>query len=144
MTANFGVYGPQIQLLATDGVTVLKTLNMPLPDNSGLSVTWTDIGLTQVLANGTSVKVYKVQSQRYIPSIDIKYKVYDELLSNTIYTVGTGNGDTPDLADLCNLLGQYNGRLAINSGPGTPFFYAYVGKMPKLLFFCMYCSRLIL
>lgn len=126
----FGSGGPILKIYNTDGTTTLKTLYLPAPDKKGgLILNWKSTAIIKTRIDGTQIPVFKDATKRYIPTLTVKYTVYEDLLGSTSRTLGTADGNTPTLDQLVSELSTYGlGRIAIAPGPGTPFFNCFLSK----------------
>lgn len=117
-TTIFG--SPRLRILAADLTTVVKTLWLPFPDLEG-GVVLTDVwarAIKQPLLGG---------GLRFIPggirhNLQLTWGLYDP--TYTKRGVGTADGQTPELADLYDLLAQNNnGRLSISPGTNKEIWF---------------------
>lgn len=105
-------YGtPRLRVMASDKTTILKTLFLPLPDKRD-GVQFLDIpakGMKRKLLGGGMA--YK--GGGVIHQLTLNYAIYDP--RNTGKAIGNGNGQTPTLGALYDILTTYeNGTLQVS------------------------------
>jgi len=129
---SWGITGPYLQVLGSDGVTVAKTLVLPEPEQSGgIALTWEHLGIEKKLFDGSTTIVYADNAKRYKPKLVLKYKVYDDLVAacENPNGIGSSDGQTPTLEQLLGIVGLYNaGQLQIARGRSEPYFRVYIKK----------------
>ena len=105
----------RLRVLDVDNTTVLKTLHLPYTDNDAGMV------LTETPAKAIKQNILS-GGVRYIQggvrhNLTLNYVIYDPtfLSRQTGKTVGTADGNIPELTDLYDILSTYNtGRLSIS------------------------------
>lgn len=103
---------PRLRLLNSDGTTN-KTLNLPPPTrDGGVTLEWVEVSETKRLVNGSEVCLRR----GWIPELTLRWKLYDDVSPTTI-NVGSGNGQTADMATLLAMLDAAPGRIRVSPGP---------------------------
>lgn len=115
---------PRLRILSTDLVTVVKTLYLPFVNKEG-GVVLTDVpakNIKQTLLSG---------GVRYIQggvrhNVTLNYEKYDPtyIAKVSSRTVGTSDGNVPELTQLYDLISQFNdGRLSISPCTNQELWY---------------------
>jgi len=115
MTLPFLPGKPYLQVLDTDGSTVLKTVYLPAPDKGYGELEWIKkTAATWELIDGSQ----RERVLGYLPSLTLKWKTYPDVKGRGL-NLGSANGNLARLTDLAVLLATPSGRLRVCPGPAS-------------------------
>ena len=131
MSLPYGPGRPYLQVLASVGGAVVKTLYLPAPSRGYGKVTWAKKYHAEwELLDGSQ----RERVKGYLPKLTLKWKVYNDLDGNGL-TLGSANGNLARIQDLADILTTASGLLRVCPGPPAPGdqpvgFVCLVKKLP--------------
>jgi len=109
---------PRIAILNTDGSTN-RMLYLPAPDRgSGVAQEWQEKSILTELIDGSE----QCRRLGWIPSLTLKWAIYNDVLQNTPYSIGVLNGQMASYDTLMSILDGAPGTLKISPGPSAGGF----------------------
>jgi hypothetical protein len=140
MAIDSGIwYGsPRIKVLTTTdpNSTVIKTLYLPVPRSDGIDFGDSPArGIEKNMLNGKR----RMLTGGYVRRLTISWSHYNPLTTGKV--IGTGDGQTPLLGDLYDIISLNQGKILVSPGSNSEvWFRAYVvseltrNPLGKLLF----------
>lgn len=109
----------RLALLTTVDGSKLKTLYLPPPARDGLSLEWLEQSSTMTLVSGSP----RTRLLGFVPVLTVRWNVYDDR-SGQGYTIGSADGNRPNLDSLMLLLSNPTGLIRVSPGPSAGGFTA--------------------
>jgi hypothetical protein len=119
---------PRIALLnGTGGYTSVNYL--PPPDaNNGMMFEWEEVNQTKKLIDGSEA----TRRLGWIPSLTLRWTVYNDVLQMNSYPIGTANGNQLNFTGFLALLDNPCGSLYISPGPSAGGFTVQTTKISPI------------